>query len=562
MEKVTHIIKDKLSVVEVLKQYIELMPAGKSFKAKCPFHNEKTPSFVVSPERQSWHCFGCNEGGDIFTFVQKYENVEFFEALRILAEKAGVEIKRESVEQQRQFGVLYDINELATRFYTDNLKKNNKAQEYLKNRGLTGETAKTFRVGVASESWDELTAFLMGKGFNTKDLERSGLVIRNEKKGSYYDRFRDRIMFPIFNHSGKVVGFSGRILPGGDELMGKYINSPETPIFSKSKVLFGFYQARSFVRESNQVLVVEGQMDVLMAHQGGYKAVVATSGTALTDSHLLALSRLTDRVVFNFDSDEAGQRAAERALDMTLRSDLSVYLLRLEKYKDIAELVQAEPQNFIQSISKIMPIKNFYFDRYLDLTDSYSKKKGVKEILKKIVLIPSAIEREDWLDSLSRKVSIMPDALREEMKNFDKKEEVGVVEKRKQENNLSRLDNLSYQLVLGGVHFNNLDLVYSSKNYISKRYLDILEALRDGSKVSEEVKKQIDEIHFKSAMYNGGPIEAVSKELKIEWLKMRKNKLMEDIKKAESGSVEAMPSLIKEFQDVSSELERSLSLTE
>ncbi|PIR04911.1 MAG: DNA primase [Candidatus Liptonbacteria bacterium CG11_big_fil_rev_8_21_14_0_20_35_14] len=558
MEKLTQIIKDKLSVVEVLKQYIELIPAGKSFKAKCPFHNEKTPSFVVSLERGSWHCFGCDEGGDIFTFVQKYENVEFFEALRILAEKAGVEVRRESVEQQRQFGVLYDINELAVKFYIENLKKNIGAQEYLKKRGLKGETAKIFRVGTTdfSSNWDDLTTFLMKQGFSVQNLERSGLVVRNEGRGTYYDRFRDRIMFPLFNHAGKVVGFSGRIRPGGDETMGKYINSPETPIFSKSKILFGFYQAKHFIREENRALVVEGQMDVLMGYQAGFKAIVATSGTALTENHLISLSRLTDRIIFSFDSDEAGQRAAERALDMTLTKDLAISLLKLDGYKDIAELVLDKPDGLADISLNLSSASDFYFNRYLVGESSYEKKRGIKEILKKILLRPSAIDREEWINELSSRVSIVSEALKEELRYLEKdvfKEQNNKV-KEEDEKNISRLDMLSLQILLAGVHYNDLKSAQKFELYMPLKYKDILKALLEGG-----LKDDTLDIHFKSALYKGESIDLVGCQLKIEYLRDKKQELLLKIKKAEQISDGSVAKLIDDFQKVSLELEKTLN---
>lgn len=274
-------IKNKIDIVQVIGSYIEVKPAGRNFKARCPFHGEKTPSFMISADRQTWHCFGsCNEGGDVFSFLMKYENIEFYEALKILAEKAGVELKKLSPEDQKQFGILYDINEAAKDFYKQELQKNQKVLEYIKSRGLTEETIKEFELGFAPQAWDHATIYLTGKGFNAQDIERAGIDFRNDR-GSYIDRFRGRIMFPIWNHTGKVVGFTGRIMPEYDTgETGKYINSPETPIFNKSRVLYGFNKAKSHIREMQFALLVEGQMDLLMCVQDGLKNVVAASGTA------------------------------------------------------------------------------------------------------------------------------------------------------------------------------------------------------------------------------------------------------------------------------------------
>ena len=259
-------IKDKIDLLDFLRGYVELRPAGKNFKALCPFHKEKTPSFMVSPDRQSWHCFGaCNEGGDVIKFLMKHENIEFFEALKILAEKAGVELGGYA-HDQRQFDALYAINAAAAEFFSDILAREEAAPvlRYLYERGLTDETIKTFRLGLAPTASDGFNRVLTKKGFGITDIERAGLVFKTER-GTYWDRFRGRIMFPIANHFGKVVGFTGRILPNpsNPELVegpavAKYVNSPETPIFQKSKLLYGFYKTKEAIRETKYAVLVAG----------------------------------------------------------------------------------------------------------------------------------------------------------------------------------------------------------------------------------------------------------------------------------------------------------------
>ena len=270
------IIKEKLDVVEFLKGYIQLNPAGKNFKALCPFHREKTPSFMVSPERQGWHCFGCNIGGDIFGFVMRYENVEFGEALKILAEKAGVELKRVSPAEYKHLGLLYDINEKAKEFYKRELETSQIAREYISKRGLTKETVDEFEIGFAPTGSEALILNLLKSGFHADDILRAGLSFRTER-GLSFDRFRGRVMFPIHNHFGKTVGFTGRILPQFDDgKSGKYVNSPETPIFAKSKLLYGFWKSKNFIRDAKNAFLVEGQMDFLLSWQAGAKNAVAS----------------------------------------------------------------------------------------------------------------------------------------------------------------------------------------------------------------------------------------------------------------------------------------------
>ena len=269
-------IKEKLDIVEFIKGYLELRPAGRNFKALCPFHGEKTPSFIISPDRQIWHCFGCGEGGDVFKFLMRHENLEFHEALTILAEKAGIELKGISSADARQFGVLYDINNAAAAFFEDHLAASPETLSYLQGRGLNKETISEFGLGLVPAGGDGLVVNLINRGFNINDIVRAGLAIKTER-GQYRDRFQRRIMFPIHNHFGKIVGFSGRILPSFEkEEVAKYLNTSETPIFNKSRILYGFWQSKKFIRELETAFLVEGQMDFLLSWQDGVKSVVAS----------------------------------------------------------------------------------------------------------------------------------------------------------------------------------------------------------------------------------------------------------------------------------------------
>ena len=424
-------IKDKIDLLDFLRGYVELRPAGKNFKALCPFHKEKTPSFMVSPDRQSWHCFGaCNEGGDVIKFLMKYENIEFFEALKILAEKAGVELGGYA-HDQRQFDALYAINAAAAEFFSDILAREEAAPvlRYLYERGLTDETIKTFRLGLAPTASDVLNRFLTKKGFAITDIERAGLVFKTER-GTYWDRFRGRIMFPIANHFGKVVGFTGRILPNpsNPELVegpavAKYVNSPETPIFQKSKLLYGFYKTKEAIRETKSAVLVEGQMDFLMVYQAGVKNAAAISGTAFTADHAKTLRRNAETMIFLFDRDEAGQVAAERAIDVAHTYDFAAlvadYGPRAAEdtlIKDPADLARIKPAALSELIVSAVPAMEYYFSRYLGAgEDRLSKKRGVRKALGKIRKLQSAVERDEWLQRLSRRIGISEHALREEM---------------------------------------------------------------------------------------------------------------------------------------------------
>lgn len=437
----TELIKSKLDIVEVLRAYITLQPAGKNLKALCPFHGEKTPSFIVSPDRQTWHCFGCGAGGDMFTFVMKYENLEFTDALRVLAEKAGVELRHENPAEYRYSGLLYDLNNAAKNFFRKALTAAPVAREYLASRGLTPETVDEFEIGWAPNEPEALTMALLNHGqASPQDLIQAGISLKTER-GLMLDRFRGRIMFPIHNHLGKVVGFTGRILPQLDQgMMGKYINSPETPIFQKSKLLYGFWKSKEGIRASKTAVLVEGQMDYLMTWQSGVKNVIASSGTALTAEHLRAIHRLAEELVLSFDNDTAGSDAAERAIDLAEAADFTVKVAMLDdamagaipgvesgSIKDAADAVKADPESMKRVIAAAMPAPEFYFKKYLPtlpkgagpeaMAAALRTRDGLQRlraVLTKLRRMASPIERDAWMRELSRHTDISVATLEEE----------------------------------------------------------------------------------------------------------------------------------------------------
>ncbi len=423
-------IKEKLNIVDFIRGYITLLPAGKNFKALCPFHAEKTPSFIVSPDRQTWHCFGaCGEGGDVIKFLMKYENLEFPEALRILAEKAGVPLQTLSAREQREFGVLYDIHEKAKAFYRDVLRGHAGAQAYLKRRGLAPETVEVFELGFAPGG-DALTVHLINSGFDVNDVVRAGLAHKNTA-GLYRDRFFSRIIFPIANSVGKTVAFTGRLLEGtvgegSDVPKGtfvettapKYLNSPETPIFNKSKILYGFHVTKGDIAKTRTVLFVEGQMDLLMAWQAGVQNTVAVSGTALTPFHMEKLRRLADTVVVSFDNDEAGVRALERALDIFNNYDFYVKVVDLHIYKDPAEAAERDPAFLTQAVAEAQPASSRLFAHYFSSgarRELAEVKRIVKSMLQKIKRLRSAAERSVWLKGLAKHSGISEVMLMQEL---------------------------------------------------------------------------------------------------------------------------------------------------
>ena len=355
-------IKSRLSIVDLVQAYIKLEKAGVNFKARCPFHNEKTPSFFVSPSRQAWHCFGCSSGGDHFEFVQKIENVEFPEALRILAEKTGVILHREDPQIRSERTRLLNLLNDAAKFYETNLVRRKDVGLYLSERGMTGETAKHFRLGYAEPGWENLLGHLKTKGYSEFESEKVGLAIKKEG-GGYYDRFRSRIMFPLFDSSGRTVGFSGRIFEkdasGQKDADSKYVNTPNTIFYDKSKLLYGFDRAKSEIRKQDTVILVEGQMDLIMSHQAGVMNAVAVSGTALTPEHLRSVRRLADNLIMSFDMDAAGINASERGVALAFAQGFDVKAIVLPHGKDPADLILDNPEEWKNLAASAKPVIEF-----------------------------------------------------------------------------------------------------------------------------------------------------------------------------------------------------------
>ncbi len=423
MSSQTEQIKARLGIVDVVQSYLKLQKAGANFKANCPFHNEKTPSFFVSPSRESWHCFGCNKGGDIFAFVMEIEGMEFLDALKSLASRAGVELAPVNREAASERSRLFELMDAAKIFYERGLKGNKELIEYLKNRGLKGETAKAFGIGYAAgpsaagaSGWSNLCDFLKSRGFSGEEMEKAGMAIKSQKSNlksqKYYDRFRDRIMFPLNNSSGRVVGFSGRIFGAEGDKTGKYINTPQTILYDKSRILYGFDKAKNEIRKKDLCVLVEGQMDVIMSHQAGLANTVAVSGTALTSEHLKAIKRLAGNLVMAFDGDEAGLRAALRGIDMALAEGFEVKAALVPPGKDPADMAKEDPEKWREAVENAKHIIAFYLE-------SFSDRKDIEEIvLPRLAALPSEIEKAKWIKETADKLGIGEEPVWDEVRKI------------------------------------------------------------------------------------------------------------------------------------------------
>ncbi len=420
-------IKEKLNIADVVSDYVQLKKVGANFRARCPFHQEKTPSFYVTPARQIWHCFGCGLGGDVFEFVKQAESVDFPEALKILAARAGVELPAYTPQDQVQRAAdqqardkLIEINDLAARYYHKILLESGvaaEAREYLARRKLTQATIEEWRIGYAPDAWEGAYVFLRKRGYADRDIVASGLAIKRDegvsagygRGGGYFDRFRDRIMFPITDMSGRVIAFTGRLLHPNEQA-GKYINSPESPVYRKGQVLFGLYQARTAIRQAESAIVVEGNMDAIKSFQSGIRNVVASSGTAFTESQLSKLSRLCSRLIFAFDADAAGLVAARRALEGAVAAGFEVRLAALpEGVKDPDELIDRDPESWRASVAGAQDHLTFYFERIfgiLDTTDPHAKRRAVADFLGLLKSVSDPILLAHYVSRVARAVGV------------------------------------------------------------------------------------------------------------------------------------------------------------
>ncbi len=464
-------IKERLGIEEVVSSYLKLEKAGVNLKAKCPFHSEKTPSFFVSPSRGSYYCFGCGAKGDIFTFVEEFEGLDFKGALNLLAGRAGIELPKWRGESHEAFSEkerLYEIMLKATEYYSGLLEGNKKAREYLKSRGLLDKTVESFKIGYAPESWSGLYNRFR-KSYSDSDLEKAGLIKKGEK--GYYDRFRSRIMFPVSDSSGRIVAFSGRVFPeeakegnglrDGTLASAKYLNSPETPIFKKSSILYGLDKAKDSIRKNDFSIVVEGQFDLLMSHQAGFRNTLATLGTALAGAerteegivnNLGVIKRLSPNVVFVFDPDKAGLAAALRAAATALSLDMNVKgAVTMEGYDPADLILKKGPDAWRETIRNAKHIIEFLLDRLLaePQKDPLKIKLLIGEkIIPYLAYIGNPIKKSHFISLISGKTGMREEDIRESLVRKERENEENFPKKKEEEQKATALRLLRKDYIL------------------------------------------------------------------------------------------------------------------
>lgn len=568
-------IKEKLDIAELVGSYVKLEKAGQNFKALCPFHSEKTPSFYVTPARQIWHCFGCNQGGDVFRFVMNIEGIEFPEALRLLAQIAGVQLHREDPKARSEKTRLLDLLDDAAKFYEKNLVERKDVGAYLKERGMTGETAKSFRLGYAINSWEGLISYLRKVGYKPEEIEKAGLAVKSEKDEGYYDRFRARVMFPLFDSTGRAVGFSGRIFEkdlaqsgSQDQEPAKYINTPQTALYDKSRVLYGFERAKTEIRKKNSAVILEGQMDLIMSHQAGVANAVAVSGTALTVQHLIALKRLCDTLIMSFDMDSAGFEATKKSVDLALSAGFEIKVASIPSAKDPADLIKDNPKGWSEALDKAEPVISFLLKILaVKFPDSLAFKKEVSRIvLPYIASVGSEINRAHWVSASARAMQIREESVWQELEKLKSKKRVGNNAAKEQASDIlprharTRRGLLEERLIgLAVWKKAELTAVLSEcrPEWFSPERRPIFESSMTGVSEDHYFKKLAleAEVVYASCVDIVEEVKGLAKELKKEHLKETLVNLGESIKERErSGNKEDLQKKFEEFKLISSEL--------
>lgn len=604
-------IKAKLDIVDIIGEYLSLKAVGSNFRGLCPFHNEKTPSLMVSPDKQIWRCFGCGKGGDLISFIMNIEGLDFIEALKFLAPRAGVLIEGKTFSDNSQKNRLLQIMELSRKYYHFVLKSGKANQEmikkikqYLQDRGLDEAAIYFWQIGYSLDNYDDLLNFLKSKKFRDDEILAAGISFKSEK-GKHFNRFRDRIMFPINDISGNTIAFTARINPfaDGDKGLGKYINSPQSIIYDKSRVLFAMDKAKSAIREQDAVILVEGQMDAISCHEAGIKNVLAISGTALTTAQLNLIKRYTKNIILAFDQDLAGSTATDRSLAEALKAGFKLKIASFPSGKDPDEIIHENPEIFKKGISEAQDIMQYYIDRELkgiNLDDLEQKNKATQKLLEIIAMLYNKVEQDFWLKELMVLTRVDEVFLREELEKIIKKDEknktrTSLVKKEAINNNLANffaqedkltwtdrlMENLLALLLKFNDHFSyvghNLDpsfvsgcylefynylLIYYNKNN-KFDYLGFSNFLKEEQR--EDLIPALEKIALFSDFYTEGDerefsseqakseiiksILEIKKDYFREAIKLENDKLMLAEKEANKNEIEVSLQKIKELND-------------
>lgn len=595
-------VKQKNDILETIGTYVKMTPAGSNFKGLCPFHREKTPSFMVSREKQIFHCFGCSKGGDVITFIQEIEGLEFKEALKILAEKAGLDYRlwqKNGFSQKNndQREIVRQVLEKTASFFEEKLLSNEgkAALEYLKSRKVSEASRKNFRLGFAPNSFNALFDFLRQNGFTEKEILASGSVYKKDNQNVYVDRFRNRVAFPITDSLNRVVGFSARVLPGDSGDQGKYINTPQTDHYDKGALLYGFSQAKKSIRENSEVILLEGNLDVVLSHQAGISQSVATCGTALGEKQLKFLRRYVDKLILAFDADMAGVKATKRAAELAWKEEFDIKVIAIKKGKDVADLVVKSPDLWKKKSQQRKSVTGYFYDlSFRERELSLDQKKILTEkMLKLLTEIPSTVERSYYLKKLAEEVDVPENHLWEKVNQiidkergnnrWQKREDIGPQITPKNNRKLLLEERiLGFIYAFPRLYFSRFDTV-ESLEFENRECGNLLEEIKiflSGFTESEGINLKSEDLVFSSreaslkikeiflTLENElgqeflDNVEKTEREfdanLKLlgkEMLTLRKNEILREIKKIQSsGSKEELKNLFDQMKKISSQI--------
>ena len=556
-------IKERLDIAEVIGSYVKVEKSGANFKARCPFHNEKTPSFFVSTARQTFYCFGCGAKGDVISFVEKFEGLDFKGAVKSLAERAGIDFSqvkfsREGDIESSQKEKLLEIMELATLSYESELEKNKDALQYIKSRGLTDESIKKWRIGFARDEWRGLSDELLSKSTITKELLfEAGLIKKVEASDKYYDTFRGRIMFPISDAAHRVIAFSGRIMKS-DPNAPKYLNSPETPLFHKSEVLYGWDFARDAIRKLDYAVLVEGQLDLLLSHQGGVPNTVASSGTALTEAHLKKIKALSNRVIIAYDGDDAGHKAAERAAQIALSLGMEVKVADLPNEEDPASIAQRDPEMWKQILRDSKHVIQFALEKARAQKSGIALVKEVeKKVLPYITFIKSEVEKSHFVRLIADAIHTSEDSIWKEIAKIKLEEPNRSFDPNKEKVEIKNEIRVNPKRILAGIIFSGLSPGLKEETVDRLGEEKTLQIL-------EEFDAEKESLSFEIESYSGpSALEMIGKEIldRIE-LELIQNDLREmtrELDKLKNEDQDEVRTKIKRITERSRELQEKIN---
>ncbi len=569
-------IRDENDIVDVISNYVPLKKGGANYKGLCPFHSEKTPSFMVSPSKQIFHCFGCGEGGDLIRFLMKHENLGFPDTVRVLAERCGrpVPETRQSPEdliRKKKKERLYEINRKAQELFLKERENSGAVLAYLKKRAVSEDSISTFGIGYAPDSWDALYLHLKELGFQEKEIEEAGLILQKKNGEGYYNRFRNRILFPIVDVYDRVLGFGGRVL---DDSTPKYLNSPETPLFDKGSNLYGLNLSHEAIRKQDYGIIVEGYMDLITAYQEGIRNIVATLGTALTERHLKRLRRYTRNIALFFDSDEAGFKAAERCFDLCVPKGMKVKVVTLDKGEDPDSFLRKHgKKGFSEKMAQARPIMDFMIEQIMGDAPPHEleEKVAVADRLSPLLsVIPNPIEKELYLKKISSLLGIEAETLHSTLRS-------GVAKTREIRDTLKKDGGKSEKKVpvwegkLLGLMMNHPNLILENKEkveldyfsdpdlrLVAERFFEAPEDTLNSEGVRSLILPEDAPRLSKFFMKEQDPLDnqGIIDRLHQEYLKNKKKKLDKKVEVAErTGRSRDVDQLIREISQISLEME-------